>query len=305
MVKEASVKFRPSAIPSSLPVLAALVLASAAHGATVPADPLAELNQAFHAAYASARAAALERQGPVVVVSGDELLLYRNHAQVARAVVRPARYHLLKVACHVPLAILLEGPGSLDPARRAFLEEIRRNLGSAKAGLERADAGEARRQEPLLGASIRMLDAALAKGAIGPEDLDAFAKAVREPVEANLREAAGIELACLDRVVGVWKAQLRPGEWEALRVLVIGSHMAREGEVSWQYFARLLGEDREGDRLVFAEEKWDPEAAMALLASHRVDRGLGAVLFGDPWRLHRDVMADAAKKWLDTHPAGR
>lgn len=288
-----------------LRALSALALVQASLGAQAAPDPLEDVNQAFHTAYASVRAAALERQGPLLMVSGDEILLYRGRAQVARAVIRPARYHLLKAACHVPLVILLTGAGGLDPAKRTFLEAFRGKVASFRAELERNHAPEAPKQEAILGPAARFLDAALAKGSIGAADLEAFAGAVRAPVEANLRAAAAVELEALDRVVRAWKAQLRPGEWGALRVLVIGAHMAREGEVSWQYFSRLLGQDREGDRLVFAEEKWDPEAALALLASHKVDRGLGEALFGDPWRLHQDVMAGAAKIWLDSHPAGR
>ena len=54
-----------------------------------------------------------------------------------------------------------------------------------------------------------------------------------------------------------------------------------------QYFARLLGEPGEGQR------------ALDLLGTRRVDAGLGAAFFGDPARLHRDLLGDAAKGALD------
>ena len=84
-------------------------------------------------------------------------------------------------------------------------------------------------------------------------------------------------------------------------MVLIGSHMAREGEVAWQYFSRLLGQALEGDRIIYAEGRWEVKDALDLLATHGLDRRLGAAFFGDPGRMHRDVLADAAKDWLDGH----
>jgi hypothetical protein len=33
-----------------------------------------------------------------------------------------------------------------------------------------------------------------------------------------------------------------------------------------------------------------------------VDEAAGAAFFGDPMRMHRDLLADAAKAYLDSHP---
>jgi hypothetical protein len=84
-------------------------------------------------------------------------------------------------------------------------------------------------------------------------------------------------------------------------VVIIGSHMARDGEVTLQYFSRLLDEPREGGRIVYAEGLWQTREAMDLLATHQVDRAAGAAFFGDPMRMHRDVMADGAEAWLKAH----
>jgi hypothetical protein len=37
-----------------------------------------------------------------------------------------------------------------------------------------------------------------------------------------------------------------------------------------------------------------------------VDLDEGAAFFGEPMRMHRDILADGARKWLDDHlPAAR
>jgi hypothetical protein len=77
--------------------------------------------------------------------------------------------------------------------------------------------------------------------------------------------------------------------------------MARDGEVTLQYFRRLLGEPGEGGRVVYAEGLWQPRDALDLLATHEVDGAAGAAFFGDPLRMHRDILADGAAMWLDGH----
>ena len=66
-----------------------------------------------------------------------------------------------------------------------------------------------------------------------------------------------------------------------------------------QYFARLLGESGEGRRALHAEGPGAEQRALDLPGTRLVDEGLGATFFGDPARLHRDLLCDAAKEALD------
>ncbi len=88
-------------------------------------------------------------------------------------------------------------------------------------------------------------------------------------------------------------------EWRRLRVVVIGVHMARDDELATQYFLRLLGEATEGRRVVYAEGLWDEPRALDLLATHMIDGSVGAAFFGLDLRMHRDVLGDAARAYLD------
>ena len=262
-----------------------------------PADPLTQFNAAFRETYARAKADTLTR-GVVLMVSGDELLLFRNGAQAARATVRPPLYHRLKAVAHVPLALhLLLGQGG---GTREQVLGLRSLGAAARAGLgNRAPPPDLARQEQILDGCLRLMDERLAPGGLANGRLEAFAAAMGPLVLANADQAAALELEELHRQVAAYRKDLAAGEWAALRVVVIGSHMAREGEVAMQYFQRLLGEAGEGNRIVFAEGLWQPRDAMDLLATHRVDLAEGAAFFHDPMRMHRDILGDGARKWLD------
>ena len=269
--------------------------------------PMAVLDTAFKDAYRLARTKAFDHQGPVLVVAGDRLLLYRDQAVVAEAVHRSELYHRLKAVAHVPLSVaLLAGSGvgqPLAPGTAAALGELRSGVGAALDGAEGLFPGGTtlQRQRLILEASRRFLDGVLAADRVSAGGLAGYTQAMKGPIQGNIRQAAALELAALDRVVPAWRRDQLATCWDRVKVVVIGSHMAREGEVSWQYFSRLLGQDCAGGRLVFAEGLWEPKEALGLLATHGVDRALGEAFFGDPGRTHRDVLAEAAKKWLEVH----
>lgn len=277
-------------------------------GAATPASsPLEQLNGLFRAAYRQAKADCLVRGGPVLVVDGDRLLLFRNDLEVARESIRPGSYHRLKAVAHVPLALLLvlsgPGRGPWSPERMAELGAMRDLTAKARQDLQ-ADfpTADRPRQEQILDACLRLLDGCLRDGTVSPEPLAAFTRDMGPLVMANADEAAGQELEQLDRAVSRFRQRLGAGAWNGVRVVIIGSHMAREGEVSLQYFSRLLDEPGEGGRIVYAEGLWQPRDALALLATHQVDTSAGAAFFADPRRMHRDLLADGATRWLDRHP---
>ena len=79
---------------------------AAKDAAPAEAKPLEQVNNAFRAAYKSARQDALAAASPVVVVAGDDLVLIRAGKRSSVKVV-PPQYHDLKAFSHVPLAAYL------------------------------------------------------------------------------------------------------------------------------------------------------------------------------------------------------
>jgi hypothetical protein len=117
-------------------------------------------------------------------------------------------------------------------------------------------------------------------------------------VMANVAEAARSELDALHRQVSLWRSQLTEEEWKALSVVILGSALPRKENLTVQYFARLLGEPGEGRRITFAESIRDEPKALDLMATRTVDTAIGVDFFNDPLRMHRDLLADAAKEYL-------
>ena len=247
------------------------------------AGPLTDANSDFRALYREAKSRALATAGPVLLVEGDSLVLRDGAAREAVKFL-PEEYTKLKEVSHVPLGIFvaLHGSnGALSEHTRGALEKLAAEIRPAK--------------DPVLAASLELIERVLKRGAAEPAEIDAFARRMGPLVSANAEKAASMELDALAAQV----EKLRPRLGASFQVVVMGAHMARTNEISVQYFQRLLGKDRE---VIFAESLWDEEKALDLVATHLVDGAASAAFFGDPARLHEDMLAEGARKYLVAHP---
>jgi hypothetical protein len=230
-------------------------------------------NDVFRAAYHDARARALANAGPIILIDGDRAVLI-DGGRREQAVIRDARYHTLKQSAHGALGVfaaLADVDGPLPPGRAETLRGLREAL--AKAG-----------------PSTVFVDGVLSSGACKRADLDAWARALGPQLLVAAQKAAAIQLAALDGAVKRWQAALGD-RWARVNVVVIGSHMAREHEIALDYFLRELGEAAEGGRVIYAESLWEEPRALELLGTHLIDAQVASAFFGDPMRLHRDLLS--------------
>ena len=85
-----------------------------------------------------------------------------------------------------------------------------------------------------------------------------------------------------------------------MRVVVVGGHMARGGELAAQYFQRLYHDEAEGQRWVYAENTRDEAEALGTLGVHLIDNAASLAFFGNSVRLHRDVLSDVARQYIES-----
>jgi hypothetical protein len=250
-----------------------------------PVQAAKDLNAIARADYAEARARAVASAGPVLLI-GPAQITWLNGGQRQQFELAPPAYHQLKTVAHLALGL-----------HSLFFEEVppREKLLELRAAAATLPLPEPReRQERIVRRSLQLIDDALA----GNADLPRYEKEVAPLLLENALDAARMEIADLDRAVAEVRKQLgEPGFSRKLHVVIVGAHMAREGEISQQYFEKLFAE-REGQRIVFAEGLWDEPAQLNLLGTHLLDSSVGEGFFGDPRRMHRDLLSEAAAQIL-------
>jgi len=266
-------------------------------------DPLVTFNNAFRGEYTRAKTEALSKVGPVMIVEGTHVVLVRNGKRT-EALIQPPIYQALKAVAHIPFAVFLmfdqSDFGQLTDERIAELRDYRKLIVDAQSSL--ADRGfsesQFQRQQKIIDDSLAFLDAAIENRHVERTALDDFARHMTPVLMQNVDEAARAELDALHSHVTEWRDQMTPDEWKALHVVVMGAHMPRNEEITMQYFERLLDEPMEGRRIIFAEGLWEEPRPLELLGTHLVDGSTGVAFFGEFMRMHRDLLADAARVYI-------
>ena len=266
-------------------------------------DPLVTLNNAFREEYSSAKTEALAKLGPLIIVEGVKAVLVLN-GKKTEAEIQPPLHQALKAVAHIPFAVFLmfdqSDFGELTEERVAQLRDYRKLIVDAKSSL--ADRGfsetQLQRQKKIIDDSLAFLNAAIDNRRVQKTALDEFARQMAPVLLENVDEAARVELDALHSHVTEWRHQMTPDEWKALYVVVMVAHMPRDEELTVQYFQRLLGDPIEGHRIICAEGLWEEPRALELLATHLIDGAAGVAFFGEYMRMHRDLLADAARAYI-------
>ncbi|MBX9686061.1 MAG: hypothetical protein K2X27_05130 [Candidatus Obscuribacterales bacterium] len=265
--------------------------------------PFAAVNDLFREYYANARNEILESFGPIIIADGSVLTLVRGKERKSENFI-PDKYTGLKEVSHVNLGtymlLLNHCDQEIDQASLERLRKFKAAVEKAAQDLdsELADKSVKARQLEIISESLKLLNSALLTKHVSKKDLQAFARSMAADDLQNAYEAASAQLRRVDEIVAGWKSSMPAEDWGRLYVVVTCSHMAKSQFSVYQYFARLLKQDRECDRVILTEPAADIEQSINTLMTHRLDRHIGEDYFQDPWRMHRDLLSDAAAKYL-------
>jgi hypothetical protein len=286
-------------IAGTLAVALALTCQAAAEGP----DPLEAINNSFLAAHAKARTLYLDRSGPIIIADSEKLVLIHKKQRIEATVIPPL-YQQLKSVAHCPLGTYLTlsllADQNLSNDQIADLQRLNKELKAAieSLGEKGFSRQQLERQQAILQACASVLDQVVATKSCPREQLTAFARKTSPLVMANAEDATRLQLDGYDAKVAEWKRFLSEQEWQELRVIVMGSALPRKDNLAVQFFATILDEPGEGKRIIYAEALFDEAKALRLLAASNIDADAARAFFDDPTRLHRDLLAEAAAKYL-------
>ncbi len=143
------------------------------------------------------------------------------------------------------------------------------------------------------------LDTVVPAGTVSRGALADFARSVGPDIEPLLAAAAHAQLDACDAIAReIRQTRLTEEQWNALRVLVLGPYMARQGHLFLQYFSRVLNTPQQGDRRVVYFDGQDLPQAYDRPGTTMLDAQASHAIFDDHDRLHRDVLADATTQYL-------
>jgi hypothetical protein len=152
----------------------------------------------------------------------------------------------------------------------------------------------------MLRSCVAFLDRTLAEACVSHAALELLARETGPMLLRLTEHATRARLAALHRAVEAELALMSGQERRALQVVIAGDHQARVRSLAVQYFQRRFDELPGADRRVtYAEGLDEPALALGLVGKRILDRDIAVAFFGDPARLQRDVLGDAAALLLD------
>ncbi|MFC3229081.1 hypothetical protein ACFOGJ_17680 [Marinibaculum pumilum] len=293
---------------ATLALVAGAGPASAAEGDGGAPAAMAQLdtfNKAMRGSYAAARTVLADASRPVILVGGDTVVLMTADGR-DRRIYTPPLYHSLKAASHVVLGLtgamapaldgVSSGTGWQDALRRidAEIAALQPHLDQLGLSTEQAD-----RQKKIMARVRTYIAGALPQAAPDRAAFTALMAEIKPLWLADVADAARAQLTTLDGIVDEWRAAMDPADWDRLHVVITGVRAARAGNLQVQYFLRVLKERSPGDRVIYTENLFAPEAAMGLYAATIADRALSDLVFGDTFRMEHDLLGYAAGTILD------
>jgi hypothetical protein len=265
---------------------------------------LQDINSSFINAHSAARKFDLA-EGPIILYRNGQLILIKNDTKITANVIFQT-YHTFKVFAHIPVAIYLmlspQGEGPIESKNLQLLRSYYKKLEYVHKNMHQItlNSTELKKQKIILSRSIEFLKAILDNKKFNNKELISFTQGMLPFINANIESAARNQLDAIHWQVMAWKSEMAPEYWKKLRVAIQGAVLARNGDLTKQYFKRLLDIKKEGLQLVYKELYFPPTPMLTLLATRSVDRGISVAIFNNPDRMFRDVLSDAAASYLRT-----
>jgi hypothetical protein len=265
----------------------------------------------FHRAYATARGD-VARSAPTLVLVNGKFVFSAGATRREFPASAPAS-QLLKAAAHAPLGVFTllwstladNASAPLTAAVSVQLVQSRASVRQAVSGLrhnaEHDGLTEAARTDSVevLQATEQFLGRVLSAQDIARAQLSAFADSLGPRLLALTEHATELELSALHAATEAALRDMTAEQRTSFEVVIAGAHQARDRNLPLQYFQRRFGEaPGEERRIAFAESVSDADEARELVGTRQLDRAIARAFFGNPQRLQRDVLGDAAERLL-------
>ena len=276
-------------------------------------SPVIEINKIFRQEYALLRENIQRQSRPVIFQSGNSLYLERSNGYSQEATAVGPLYDKLKSISHIPFTAYIMLKPYVDnkiPAETIRnLRNYKNLLLQVNNTLTEHDFSEIQleRQQRIIKNSNNIINKAIKEQTIDNVLLTTFTRQQTGLIKLNLAEVVDGQITTMHKQLNAWRKEIGEEEWQTMKFIVGGSHMARVGSTSLQYFTALRNRKYDGKyqqeeimhsdfSVIYAESVHKKSAALKLVATHILDEEAGHYFFDDNQRMHRDILADEAEK---------
>jgi hypothetical protein len=128
------------------------------------------------------------------------------------------------------------------------------------------------------------------------EEFPATLERVRPDLEKVLSATGEAIYESVVRNLQAFVRESKPKDWERCLVGVCGVGFARRDNIEIAAAMSVMGRDAVGTRLLYLENAFTIPDGIAQLAGAMADQELGQAVFGDPYRMWRDLLGEVAMR---------
>ncbi len=278
-----------------------LCLLTLAHAQENNPEFFARLNQSLLQDYAAAKHGTIQQLANVIVVSGTTAHWYQHGKPVQEANLVNDNYLFLKSLAHISLSIsaLRAQANATQAIHYQRYEQMLHEVLPRIVKLPLTPAQRTRAQQ-LVALDIDLIQRLQQAGANTTAIYTRYYRAAKPLLEAHAADAAAEQLQLLETTISPWLNSLTNAQQQALYVVIGASVTANRHHLLKQFFAHALGTFEDDARLFVTENTFDPDTQLTVLSGYLLETQIGQWL-GDKERLHRDITADGAARYLSRH----
>jgi hypothetical protein len=278
--------------------------APAAQGKTAepPIDHVAQLNLQFRALYGVNRQELLEAN-PLAALTliGTGEIWRVEFGQAVKSYSAPRWIPHVKgimhgvIATQATWARLVRGKSS-NAAREAAVA-LAAGLGDAIKNAANELPAEVSPPARVVLEAVREMSARWAAGkSTDAEEFPATFKRVRPDLDRVLNATGEAIFDSIVRNLQAFARESKPKDWDQALVGVCGVGFARRDNLEIAAAMSVMGRGSVGARLLYLENAFTIPAGITQLAAAIADRELGQTVFGDPYRMWRDLFGGVATR---------
>jgi hypothetical protein len=276
--------------------------AAQAKAAEPPIDPVAQLNLQFRALYGVNRQELLAANPLAALTLIGTGEIWRVEFGQAVKSYPPTRWianvkgvmHGV-IATQATWARLVRGK-SVNAAREAAVA-LATGLSDAHKNAATDLPAEVAPPARVVLEALREMSARWAGGKpAGAEEFPATFKRVRPDLDKVLNATGEAIFDSIVRNLQAFARESKPQDWDQALVGVCGVGFARRDNIEIAAAMSVMGRDSVGTRLLYLENAFTIPAGITQLAAAIADRELGQAVFGDPYRMWRDLLGGVATR---------
>jgi hypothetical protein len=138
------------------------------------------------------------------------------------------------------------------------------------------------------------------EGRAAPGDTRAALAPLQGDLDSILDQTGAAVFADVVAGLRAFRDDSRPEDWASCLVLVCGPPFGRRDSIEIAAGMEVFGREALGTRLLYVDNVFTIPAAISQMGDAVADRDLGADVFGDPYRMWRDLFGDVARRRAGT-----